>query len=112
MDEDDPELIAMQFALTNSVRCRPVNEQAKSASGTSWEMVEECSGHTRKVVEALSPDIIISQGQKPNWSIDLLYKPEHVYELKDDRVQKRARRATIGSDAERLYLLSSHPANH
>ena len=61
IDEETPLNRCQQFALTNSVRCHPASERSKSES--TAEMIENCREHTRAIVEALHPDIVIVQGR-------------------------------------------------
>lgn len=96
-----------QFALTNSVRCRPCSKSATSKS--TDQMVLNCEHHTKAIIDVLRPDIIIAQGknkgkENPCKSLLRLFEPNCVAHHKGDFG------AEIRQDKERLFLLTAHPA--
>ena len=58
--ETPPEHRCQQFALTNSVRCSPIG--VGSSSRSTPTMLKECGRHTDKIIGALRPHIIVTQG--------------------------------------------------
>ena len=61
IDEETAVNRCQQFALTNSVRCHPPSR--KSGSKSTPEMIWNCREHTKAIIEALYPDIVIVQGR-------------------------------------------------
>ena len=98
---------SQQFALTNSVRCRPRAQDRGSRS--TDQMVLNCENHTKAIIDVLCPDIIIAQGkyqgkENPCKSLLRLFEPDCVAHHKGDFG------AEIRQDKERLFLLTAHPA--
>ncbi len=100
----------MQFALTNSIRCRPVSNRANSQSTPI--MVEECKRHTKSIISTLQPDVIVTQGKPAFGSIAKLYKTETVYKAKNGRQGQTVRFAEVRRGDSLLFLRTAHPANH
>ena len=100
----------MQFALTNSVRCRPVSNRANSRSTPI--MVKECLHHTNAIIATLQPDVIVTQGKPAFGSIAKLYKTETVYKGKNGRHGQTSRFAEVRRSDDMLFLRTAHAANH
>ena len=93
-----------QFALTNSVRCRPITGKAESKATNI--MKQNCSSHTKAIIQELEPDIIIAQGRgNPCNSMHRLFAPEIVERYSGYRTS-----AEIGQGKDCLFLLTAHPA--
>ena len=103
-----------QFALTNSVRCRPRSNSA--ASQATSEMKHNCASHTQAIIQALEPDIIIAQGAYPREGLRVLFKPCILHEMNNKRSYKLYRSAEIGQaeiqGKKCLFLLTAHPARY
>ena len=102
-----------QFALTNSVRCRPITGKAESK--TTNIMKQNCSSHTRAIIKALEPDIIIAQGRRQNPQIETpckiictLFTPD----IKKKYYCKGRSPVEIGQGEGILFLLTAHPRHH
>ena len=100
----------MQFALTNSVRCRPVSNRANSRSTPI--MVKECRHHTKAIIATLQPDVIVTQGKPAFGSIAKLYKTETVHKARNGREGRTARFVEVRRSDNLLFLRTAHPANH
>ena len=110
LDPTPPEQRCQQFALTNSVRCRPSSPNAKSQSTST--MIAKCQAHTKATIEILTPDIIVTQGRHPSDSIIKLFDSEVVFKS-DNRPHSRSlRKVEIRRGGGVLFLLTAHPANH
>ncbi|MDE2723420.1 MAG: hypothetical protein OXI59_08595 [Gemmatimonadota bacterium] len=97
-----------QFALTNSVRCRPRSNDATSKS--TKQMVLNCEKHTKAIIDVLRPDIIIAQGkdkgkENPCKSLNRLFKPNIEQEYDNASPE-------IGRVRSVLYLFTAHPARY
>ena len=110
LDETPHDQRCQQFALTNSVRCRPF--ATSMSSGTTAKMKANCETHTKALIDALSPDIIITQGAHPGRSIVNLVDSEIVFEFDNGMASRQRRTATIRQGAGILCLLTAHPAYH
>ncbi len=104
-----------QFALTNSVRCRPRSNSA--ASQATSEMKRNCASHTWEIIQALEPDIIIAQGAYPREGLRGLFSPCILNEMNNTRKgYKQYRSAEIGQAEVQgkkcLFLLTAHPARY
>lgn len=103
-----------QFALTNSVRCRPRSNSA--ASQSTSEMKRNCASHTQAIIKALEPDIIIAQGAYPREGLHNLFSPNIVNTKNNIGRYKQYRSAEIGQaeiqGKKCLFLLTSHPAHY
>ena len=103
-----------QFALTNSVRCRPVTGEA--ASKVTNIMKQNCSSHTKAIIQELEPDIIIAQGDHPRESICRLFSPKIVKKYDNGRADLfrsvEIGQGRIRQGQEVLFLLTAHPANY
>jgi len=101
-----------QFALTNSVRCRPVADNAKSSSTRT--MMRNCQDHTRAIIEALEPNIIVTQGIRfPREQIMNLFALDvPVLKTNNGRERQQRRYAEVYQGKGVIFLLTAHPANH
>ena len=97
-----------QFALTNSVRCRPFSSNSKSQSTST--MKAKCQAHTKAIVEILTPDIIVTQGRDPSDSIIKLFDPEVVFKSDNGGHSQSLRKAEVRHGGGVLFLLTEHPA--
>ena len=104
-DSTPPKDRCQQFALTNSVRCRPSSNSSRSQSTST--MIAKCQAHTKAMVEVLTPDIIVTQGKYPSEGIVGMFDSEVVF--KSDNGLRRAEARRGGGV---LFLLTAHPANH
>ena len=100
-----------QFALTNSVRCRPITGKQKSESTSV--MKQNCKFHTQAIIQELEPDIIIAQGRNQDPKIETpcqiictLFNPD----IKKKYYCKGRSPVEIGRGEEILFLLTAHPA--
>ena len=98
-----PEDRCQQFALTNSVRCRPRFHKADSRS--TPVMKQNCESHTHAIIQKLDPNIIIAQGDNPRNSMRRLFNPEIV-----ERYRGYGTSAEIRQSKDCLFLLTAHPA--
>ena len=107
-----PKKRCQQFALTNSVRCRPSSPNAKSQSTST--MIAKCQAHTKAIIETLTPDIIVTQGRHPSDSIIKLFDPDTEVVFKSDNGLRSSslRKAAVHRGGGVLFLLTAHPANH
>ena len=110
LDPTPPEKRCMQFALTNSVRCRPVSNRANSRSTPT--MVKECKRHTNAIIATLQPDVIVTQGKPASESIANLYETNIVRRMDNGRQGRTFRFAEVGQAGSMLFLRTAHPANH
>ena len=108
-----------QFALTNSVRCSPRPDLwARPADSQSTsKMKENCATHTKAIIQALEPDIIIAQGANPRNSMCRLFDPDIVGRYHNGRIGRSFRsveieKKEIGADKQVLFLLTAHPARY
>lgn len=106
---------SQQFALTNSVRCRPRAEDNRSRSTN--QMVLNCENHTQAIIDVLRPDIIIAQGndkgkENPCKSLIRLFEPEILEKYHNGRSKQSLRSAEIRRDQEHLFLFTAHPGNY
>ena len=114
-----------QFALSNSVRCSPIN--TGSSSRSTLKMLEECRRHTDKIIEALRPHIIITQGTNPYCSVAhvLSLPPSPLplfanendrvgpgHRFANDRVGRGHRFAEVRRHRHMLVLRTAHPAHY
>ena len=111
LDETPPEDRCQQFALTNSVRCRPIT--GKQESESTSVMKQNCKSHTQAIIQELEPDIIIAQGRNQNPKIETpcqiictLFNPD----IKKKYYCKGRSPVEIGRGEEILFLLTAHPA--
>ena len=101
-----------QFALTNAVRCCFRLGARYHATGM---MEKNCASHTKAIIQALEPDIIIVQGKKPCQSMCRLFSLDRVESVEsyDNRGTGWPYRSVkIGQREEFLFLLTAHPANY
>lgn len=99
-----------QFALTNSVRCRPVSNRANSRSTPT--MIAECQQHTKAIIKKLKPNVIVTQGKPAYQSIRSLYKSEVVCRRDNGRLGRSFRFAEVRKNDCMLILRTAHPAHH
>ena len=99
-----------QFALTNAVRCCFLLEETSyHATGI---MEKNCASHTKAIIQALEPDIIIAQGNNPRHSLRKLFDPCIVETYCNEMPGPQFRSVEIGQHEEFLFLLTAHPANY
>ena len=102
IDEETAVNRCQQFALTNSVRCHPPSRTSRSKS--TREMISNCAEHTKAIVEALYPDIVIVQGRDRDCGLEatILSKSrvKPIVELGSAKVRGK----------EVLILHTAHPA--
>ena len=112
LDPTPCEQRCQQFALTNSVRCRPSSNSARSQSTPT--MIAKCQAHTKAIIEILAPDIIVTQGGHPSDSIIKLFdpEPEVVFKRDNERHSRSLRKAEVRRSGGILFLLTAHPARH
>ena len=100
-----------QFALTNSVRCRPVANDARSKSTRT--MMKSCRNHTSAIISVLRPDVIVTQGSwGPRKQIKSLFKPTFVYRTDNGKTGRHIRDAEVHRGNGIIFLFTAHPANH
>ena len=99
-----------QFALTNSVRCVSVSDDARSKSTPT--MVTECQRHTKAIVETLKPSVIVTQGEFAYRSICNIYETERIHGTNNGREGQSRRSAEVRRGGRVLYLRTAHPAHH
>ena len=109
LDPTPPKERCKQFALTNSVRCRPYPSNAKSQSTTT--MIAKCQAHTKAIIQILTPDIIVTQGKYPSEGIVEMFDSEIVFKSDNGRT-RLYRKAEVRRGGGVLFLLTAHPANH
>ncbi len=114
LDKTSCEDRCQQFALTNSVRCRPCSNYA--ASKSTPVMKQNCESHTKAIIQELEPDIIIAQGSHPRESICRLFS-FNVKKYDNGRSGRSFRSVEIGQGRIRqgqevLFLLTAHPAHY
>ena len=106
-----PEDRCQQFALTNSVRCRP--QSSNATSGSTSTMTEKCQSHTRAIVEVLRPDIVVTQGLVfPTKQIMGLFNPGIVCRTDNGRQGRQKRWAEVRKGNGIIFLLTAHPARY
>lgn len=110
LDPTPPEQRCQQFALTNSVRCRPSSPNSDSQSTST--MMAKCQAHTKAIIEILTPDIIVTQGRYPSDSIIKLFAPEVVFKSDNGLRFPLRRKVEVHRGRGILFLLTAHPAHH
>ena len=104
-----PEDRCQQFALTNSVRCRPRFHKADSRS--TPVMKQNCESHTHAIIQELEPNIIIAQGDNPRKSMCRLFSPTKIVErYESERPRMSSVEIRQDEDERILFLLTAHPA--
>ena len=98
-----------QFALTNSVRCRPSSPNMESQSTST--MIAKCQAHTKAIIEILTPDIIVTQGKYPSEGIVEMFDSEIIFKS-DNGSTRPYRKAEVRRSGDVLFLLTAHPACH
>lgn len=93
-----------QFALTNAVRCCFRLEE--TSYHATCMMEKNCASHTKAIIQALEPDIIIAQGTNPRNSLCKLFDPCIVKKYKKPKEAS----VEIGLGKGILFLLTPHPA--
>ena len=104
-----------QFALTNAVRCSPCSKSARAKSTSI--MMRNCEPHTKAIIQALEPDIIIAQGKHPRNSMCKLFNLDIEEKYDNGRTGPSYRsveiaKKEIGADKQALFLLTGHPAHY
>ena len=108
LDEASPEERCQQFALTNAVRCRHFSGSGSMKFNATRTMKKNCEHHTKAIIQALEPDIIIAQGKPPSNSMCKLFSPKRV-ECYSTVLPAEIRQGEIGNKKV-LFLLTAHPA--
>ena len=108
LDPTPPEQRCQQFALTNSVRCRPSSPNAESQSTST--MIAKCQAHTKSIIEILTPDIIVTQGKYPSEGIVEMFDSKVVFESDNGLHSRSLRKAEVRRGGGVLFLLTAHPA--
>jgi uracil-DNA glycosylase len=104
VDEADPRRFSRQFALTNAVKC--VEYTGRMDSGSTTTMIVNCASHLRAEIDALIPDLIITQGDHPRNAVSRLLGPlRSVADFADE-----AGRSEIRAAGSRLVVTTPHPA--
>ena len=103
LDEETAVNRCQQFALTNSVRCHPRGRGSRSESTPG--MISNCAEHTKAIVEALYPDIVIVQGKNRNCG----FVPEILSRYRGYGTTAEIGRARVRGK-EVLILHTAHPA--
>lgn len=112
-----------QFALVNAVLCGPPGE-AGMTSVSNETMRSNCEKHTRSVIRALEPDIVVAQGQNPQricrslstegigrWAVRKKPAGTSVAQLpKRSRVAAVSRGEVGGRSV--LFVLTAHPSHY
>ena len=100
-----------QFALTNAVRC--CFRLGASKYHATPTMEKNCASHTKAIIQALAPDIIIAQGKNPHNSLRKLFNLDRdiVETYCNKMTGPQFRSVEIGQREEFLFLLTAHPAN-
>ena len=102
------------FALTNSVRCRPVTDNAMSNSTRT--MMKNCQNHTGELIKKLEPNIIVTQGIRfPREQIRTLFKLNgRIFKTENGKKGGQKRYAEVYHEKGKgiMFLLTAHPANH
>ena len=100
-----------QFALTNSVRCRPKASGAETRS--TPKMSQHCRRHTQSIIDELKPDIIVTQGRKfPREQIMDIFEPDIVCRTDSGSQRKQKRWAEVRKGNGIIFLLTAHPARY
>ena len=100
-----------QFALTNSVRCRPKASGAETRSTPT--MAQHCRRHTQLIIDELKPDVIVTQGSKfPRAQIMDLFEPDIVCRMDSGSQRKQKRWAEVRKGNGIIFLLTAHPARY
>jgi uracil-DNA glycosylase len=106
VDEIEPLRYSQQFALTNAVKCVEYTESMNSLS--TPEMIRNCKSHLRAEIEALNPDLVITQGTHPRHTVCQILEPlSSVADFADEAGRTKA---TILAAGSRLILTTPHPA--
>ena len=113
LDYETPkERRCQQFALTNSVRCSPID--IGSSSSSTSDMLKECRRHTEAIIRALRPDIIVTQGANPYQSVAraLCLPQDSLFANNNNRRGGGRRFAEIRRNYDILVLRTAHPARY
>ena len=102
-----------QFALTNAVRCcLPSGSRYRATK----KMEKNCAHHTKAIIQALEPDIIIAQGNPPRDSMCKLFDLGNKEKYHNGRPGRSSRSVEICQgkigDKKVLFLLTAHPARY
>jgi len=106
VDEKDPRRLSSMCALTNAVKCvKPTKSMSTDASGT---MIEECGRHVIAEIEALRPDIVITQGGHPSATVTTMIPTLQM--IPPPFVGDHGRSAAVFADSDLLVVTTPHPA--
>ncbi len=109
LDPTAPKQRCLQFALTNSVRCRLPSTESKSTQ----TMIDNCRDHTKAIIETLTPDIIVTQGIGfPSEGIVEMFESRIIFESDNGRRGRSYRYAEVRRGQGILFLLTAHPARN
>lgn len=106
VDEVDPRRYSQQFALTNAVKC--VEYTGRMDSGSTTKMIKNCKSYLRAEIDALKPDLVITQGTHPRDTVCQILDPlRPLADFADEDGRSRSRILATGS---RLIVTTPHPA--
>ncbi len=106
LDEDNPNLRARQFSLTNAVKC--VENTGRAETQVTKEMIRSCSAHLDREIALLDPDILIPQGRHPIRTVISLCQAQVVERFEGTRGSDTI---TILRAGTRLILATPHGAS-
>ncbi len=109
VDDKDPSVFSRQYALTNAVKC--ARETGKMYTKVPRVMIHNCAGYLPKEIETLKPDLIITQGQHPAWTVTSSRYFECLKQ-KEKFMGERGRSAEVWTRENRccIVLTTPHPA--
>lgn len=106
VDEQDPRKLSGMCAITNAVKCvKPTKSMNTNATRT---MISECSAHVLAEIDALQPDIVITQGAHPSATITSLIRG--LRRIAPPFVGERDRTAAVFSNEDLVVVTTPHPA--
>lgn len=111
-----------QFALVNAVLCGPGAARGEGGalmeSQSSGRMWRNCRNHTRRFIQELEPDIVITQGSDPRAHVaSLIVGRERVGRWTNRRPGGAHRwvelsRGSVQGGKTALFLLMNHPSRY
>jgi hypothetical protein len=105
VDDKDPQRLSGMCALTNAVKCvKPTKSMNTDATTT---MISECGAHVVAEVDALRPDIIITQGAHPSATITTRIPG---LRLISRFLGERGRIAAVFANDDVIVVTTPHPA--
>ena len=106
VDEEDRDVYARQFALTNAVKCVEATGRAKT--NATAVMIGQCAHHLEAELSVLRPDVVITQGSHPAHTVQRLLGARNPSVFGDSRSQRANVRLYATEVA--LLLTTPHPA--